>query len=182
MKINGRYIYLRKINILDSSFIFKLRKNKNNSYYLHKPPKSINEQKKWIMNNNFNKKNLDFVIFDKIKNKRIGTIGFNNINRNNAEWGRWISNGKSHQNIEAVILLINYGFKKLKLKNIYSLTNRNNKKVSNFHSNTPAIYGGIIKSYFLINNKKADAIKYIFNKRNFLIFKKKFISMTELIQ
>ena len=88
----------------------------------------------------------------------------------------------SRLNIEPVILLLNYGFKKLKLKKIYSLTNIKNRKVVNFHKNTPAIYNGIIKSFFLIRNKKADAVKYTFTKYRLTIFKKKFIFMTQSIQ
>ena len=182
MKIYGKYTYIKNISISDAIFTYNLRKNFENSFYLHKPPKSINDQKKWIKNNINNKKNLDFIIYDKKKNKKIGTIGLNDINSSNAEWGRWISVGNPILNIEPVILLLNYGFKKLKLKKIYSLTNIKNRKVVNFHKNTPAIYNGIIKSFFLIRNKKADAVKYTFTKYRLTIFKKKFIFMTQSIQ
>ena len=57
------------------------------------------------------------------KNKKIGTIALNNVTKSQAEWGRWISKGNMIQNIEPVILLLNYGFKRLKLLKIYSLTN-----------------------------------------------------------
>ena len=86
------------------------------------------------------------------------------------------------QNIEPILLLLNYGFKKLKLKKIYSLTNTNNKKVVNFHKNTPAAYNGIIKSFFLINNKKTNAVKYTFTKKRLALFQKKFNLMTQSIQ
>ena len=128
------------------------------------------------------KKTLDFIIIKKRNNKRIGTIAFDKITKFNAEWGRWISQGNTIENIESVILLLNFGFKKLKLRSIYSLTNRKNIKVVNFHKNTTALFKGIKRSFFLINNKKVDALKYSFNKKRFYLFKKKFMTMIESIQ
>ena len=110
----------------------------------------------------------------KKKNKKIGTIALNNVKKSQAEWGRWISRGNMIQNIEPVILLLNYGFKRLNLLKIYSLTNVNNKKVISFHKNTPAIYNGTIKSFFFIKNKKTNAVKYTFTKKRLMIFEKKF--------
>ena len=182
MLIKGKFIYLKKISLNDDKFIYYLRNKKSISNYLHSPPKSINDQKKWISNNIRNIKTLDFIICRNKDKKKIGTIAFDKINKFNAEWGRWISQGNTFENIESVIILLNYGFNTLKLKNIYSLTNKDNIKVINFHKNTSALYKGIIKSFFKINNKKKDAIKYDFNKKRFDSFKKKFRSMIESIQ
>ena len=182
MQINGKFIYLKRINIKDANFIYKLRRKKNIGLYLHKPPISINFQKRWILKNLQNKKVLDFVIYRKKKNKKLGTIAFDKITRLHAEWGRWISQGNIVENIEAVIVLLDYGFNIIGLKNIYSLTNKDNNKVVNFHKNTTAKYEGIIKSLFRINNKKVDAVKFNFNKKRFNNFKRKFSSMIELIQ
>ena len=182
MKITGKFIYLRSINVLDSKFIYELRQNKINSFYLHKPPKSINDQKKWIEKNLINIKANDFIIFDKKKRKKIGTIAFDNISKKTAEWGRWISNGNTAQNIEAVILLLNHGFKKLKFKSIYSLTNVKNRKVINFHKSTTAKYLGTKKSFFFINKKKVNAAKYVFTINRFERFKKKFYVIARSVQ
>ena len=182
MLIKGKFIYLKKISLNDDKFIYYLRNKKSISNYLHSPPKSINDQRKWISNNIRNIETLDFIICRNKNKKKIGTIAFDKINKFNAEWGRWISQGNTFENIESVIILLNYGFNTLKLKNIYSLTNKDNIKVINFHKNTSALYKGIIKSFFKINNKKKDAIKYDFNKKRFDSFKKKFRSMIESIQ
>ena len=48
MKILGKFVYLKSLSLDDSFFIFKLRQNKLISYYLHKPPKTLNDQKRWI--------------------------------------------------------------------------------------------------------------------------------------
>ena len=182
MLIKGKFVYLKKISLKDDVFIYNLRNKKNVSNYLHSPPKSINEQKKWISNNIRNIETLDFIICRNKDKKKIGTIAFDKISKFNAEWGRWISQGNIFENIESVIILLDYGFNSLKLKNIFSLTNKDNIKVVNFHKNTPALYKGTIKSFFKINNKKKDAIKYSFNKKRFDIFKKKFEFMSESIQ
>ena len=182
MKIKGKFIYLKKMGISDANYIYKLRRKKNISLFLHNPPKSLDAQKKWMIANIKNKKSLDFIIISKKNNKKIGTIAFNNITKKNAEWGRWISRGNIIENVEAVIVLLNFGFNYLNLVNIYSLTNKKNKKVVNFHKNTTALNKGIIKSFFLIRNQKIDAIKFAFNKTRFELFKKKFQVMTELVQ
>ena len=182
MKILGNFIYLKKIKINDASFTYNLRQIKSNSVYLHNPPNSINDQKKWIINNIKNKTSLDFIIYDISNNRKIGTIGFNNITKKYAEWGRWICNGNTIENIESALILLNYGFKKLKLKKIYSLTNVNNKKVINFHSKSFAKYKGLIKSKFFIKNKKVDAVNYEFDLIRLKRLKDKFKIMTQLTQ
>ena len=182
MKIKGKFIYLKKIVISDANFIYRLRKKKNISLFLHNPPKSLCAQKKWMISNIKNKRNLDFIILSKKNNKKIGTIALNNITKKDAEWGRWISQGNIIENIESVIVLLDFGFKHLNLINLYSLTNKKNKKVVNFHKNTTALNKGTIKSFFLIRNKKIDAIKFSFNKKRFKLFKKKFQIMTGLAQ
>jgi len=182
MKIKGKFIYLKKIVISDANFIYRLRKKKNISLFLHNPPKSLCAQKKWMISNIKNKRNLDFIILSKKNNKKIGTIALNNITKKDAEWGRWISQGNIIENIESVIVLLDFGFNHLNLIKIYSLTNKKNKKVINFHKNTTALNKGVIKSHFLIRNKKVDAIKFIFSKKRFELFKKKFQIMTGLAQ
>ena len=178
MKIIGKFIYLKKINVTDASFIFKLRNKKDISEFLHKPPRSVTAQKKWIMINIKNNKTLDFIIYRKKNHKKIGTIAFDKIKKLNAEWGRWICQGNIFENIESVIVLLNFGFKKLKFKNIYSLTNKENTKVVNFHKKSSALCKGIKKSIFKIRNKRKDGIMYNFNYKRFVDFKKKFESMT----
>ena len=116
MKIYGKFVALKSISLNDSFFIYKLRQNKIISLYLHEPPTSITDQKEWIKKNIKNNKTDDFVIINKKKNKKIGTIALDNITSNDAEWGRWLSKGSSIENIEAIILLLNYGFKKKKIK------------------------------------------------------------------
>lgn len=182
MKIEGKFICLKKIRISDANYIYKLRRKKNISLFLHNPPKSLDAQKKWMINNIKNKRNLDFIILSKKNNKKIGTIALNNITKTDAEWGRWISQGNIIENIESVIVLLDFGFNHLNLINLYSLTNKKNKKVVNFHKNTTALNKGTLKSFFLIRNKKIDAIKFAFNKKRFELFKKKFQVMTELAQ
>ena len=66
------------------------------------PPKTLNDQKSWIKKNIKNSTTKDFIIIDKKNHKKIGTIGFNNLNSNSAEWGRWISKGHTIQNIESI--------------------------------------------------------------------------------
>jgi RimJ/RimL family protein N-acetyltransferase len=182
MKISGKFIYLKKIKTSDALFTYNLRLIKSNKLYLHNPPKSIKDQKKWIINNIKDKTSLDFVIYNITNDRKIGTIAFNNITKKNAEWGRWISVGNSIQNIESVLVMLSYGFKKLKFKEIYSLTNVNNKKVVNFHSKSFAKYKGLIKSKFFIKNKKTDAVNYEFNLTRLKHLKSKFKIMTQLTQ
>ena len=181
MKINGKFIYLKKISINDSKFIYNLRNTKRISQFLNNPPKSLIDQRNWVKNNIKDFETLDFIIYDKSKNKKIGTIGFNDINKKKyiAEWGRWICLGTAIQNIESAIILISFGFKQLRLKKIYSLTNSKNKKVINFHKKTGSKYLGIVKNKYIISGKKTSATKFQFNQKNFKLFKNLFTSMIQ---
>ena len=57
--------------------------------------------------------------------------------------------------------------------------NVNNKKVVNFHSKSFAKYKGLIKSKFLIKNKKIDAVNYEFDLIRLKRLKDKFKIMTQ---
>ena len=182
MKITGKHIYLKPITVNDSKFIFNLRKIKKISLYLNNPPKKLSDQIVWVKKNITNEKTLDFLICDKNNNKKIGTIGFNDINKSNsiAEWGRWICTGTTLQNIESAITLLDYGFNKLKFKRIYSLTNSKNRKVLNFHKRSKAKFKREIKNKYIILGKSVSAISYEFDKKRFLAFKKRFNFMIGL--
>ena len=67
MTIKGKFVYLKSISLNDSLFIFRLRQKKLVSLYLHRPPKSVNDQKRWISSNIKNNKTLDFIIINKKK-------------------------------------------------------------------------------------------------------------------
>ena len=176
MMLVGKTILLRDINTKDSKFITSIRKKKNISRYLNSPPKDINYQLMWTRENIKNEKTRDFIILNK-KKRKIGTIALNDINfkKKNAEWGRWICSGNSYQSIESFLLLAKYSFYKLNLKSIYSLTNINNNKVLNFHVRAGGKYNGIIKNKYLMRGKKIHAVKYTYNKKNYLKLKKKFL-------
>ena len=104
MKIKGKFVYLKKIVISDANFIYRLRKKKNISLFLHNPPKSLCAQKKWMISNIKNKRNLDFIILSKKNNKKIWYNTLNNITKKDAEWGRWISQGNIIENIDIPVL------------------------------------------------------------------------------
>jgi len=176
MILVGKSILLRNINIKDSKFITSIRKKKSISKYLNNPPKDINHQLRWTRENIRNEKTCDFIILNK-KKRKIGTIALNEIDfkKKNAEWGRWICEGNSHQSIESFLLLAKYSFYKLNLKSIYSLTNINNNKVINFHIRAGGKYNGIIKNKYLMRGKKIHAAKYTYNKKSYLKLKKKFL-------
>ena len=71
MLIKGKFVYLKKINLKDDKFIYNLRNKKNISKYLHSPPKSINDQRKWILDNINNSETLDFIIYNNKDQKKL---------------------------------------------------------------------------------------------------------------
>ena len=160
----------------DSKFITTIRKKKSVSRYINNPPLNLDHQIEWTRQNIENKKTRDFIILNK-KKERIGTIALNDIDfkKRKAEWGRWICLGNSYQSIESFLLLSKYSFYNLKLKNIYSLTNIKNDKVLNFQIRAGGKYCGIIKNKYLMRGKRVHAVKYAFNKKNYLKLKKKIV-------
>ena len=147
-----------------------LQKNINDKavyrYTLRIPcPYTMKEAKKWISQcvkskKRINKKEIHFAI--DADREVIGVIGFIKIEKHKAEIGYWL--GKKYWNkgtmTEAVKVMTNFGFKKLKLKRIYAGVFTKNKASAHVLKNNGYKLEGLLRKNDLKDGKFVDMLMY----------------------
>jgi len=143
-------LMLRQLTEADSQEIFFLRTDEGVNIYIERPrPKSIDDAKKFISktNDGINRNEwIDWAITLKDTQKLIGSICLWNFseNKTNAEIGFELKpeyQGKGIMN-EALICILEFGFKSISLSSIDAYTHKNNissiklLKKNNFKQNT----------------------------------------------
>ncbi|MBI2559124.1 GNAT family N-acetyltransferase [Candidatus Woesearchaeota archaeon] len=128
-------------------------------------PYTIKEAKDWISRcikskNGKNKKEIHFAI--DVNGEVIGGMGFIKIEKHKAEIGYWL--GKKYWNrgimTEAVKLMVNFGFKKLKLVRIYAQIFSKNRRSARVLEKNGFRFEGLLRKEIYKNNKLSDAILY----------------------
>ena len=130
--IQGKNIRLREVSEEDSLPILNLRNDPTISQFLsNTSPITIEQQQNWIR---LNKERADghyWTIRD-ISDKVFGTISLYNVIDGRAEFGRYICINSLFA-IEAELLLIEFAFSEMGLREIYCRTVLNNEKVWKQH-------------------------------------------------
>lgn len=161
-EMSGSGFRLRPVSNRDASFILELRRDPLLSKYIHQTPPELGEQLKWL-EAYYSRENDYYFVVESIKNNSAeGVISLYNINQSlrNAEWGRWILKDKSLAAIESCILLYQFAFDCLELKEVYSLTNAFNHRVVSFHDSCGITRKELLHDYFTLSGNKIDAIKH----------------------
>ena len=120
----GKRIILRKATLKDAKDIIENANDLAVSRYMYLPhPYTIKHAKKWINSQNKNEKNkYDFAIVLKSTGKVIGGVGLfiDKKEKDRAGIGYWLGKKywKQGYGKEAATLLIDFGFRKLKLHKI----------------------------------------------------------------
>lgn len=128
MIIKGDHINLRKLKRSDAESVYKYAKDKEISKFTEVPhPYTLEHAKRFISNTHQKMKNRsDYELGIELKETKeiIGMMSLMKVDYNNmnAEIGYWL--GKTYwrkgYTIEALKLLIEFGFKELKLKRIWA--------------------------------------------------------------
>lgn len=159
MSLNGNKIVLRLVKEEDSSFILKLRQNKELNKYISSTDITVEQQKEWIKKYKIREENREeyyFVILNKKINQPCGTVRIYNIDKINriATWGSFIldftrPDGASK---EVIDISLNFAFKELNLKRIKLEVRKENKKAIHIYEKN-----GFIR-------EKEDSINYYYRK------------------
>lgn len=159
--IKGKNVSLKYVDCVDAEIILKLRTNEELNKHIHHTENDLKKQKDWILNQQRRDGDYYFVILNK-REEKIGVISLYNIEDENGELGRWISVGNAIENLEAVVLMHDFGFDFLKLKNIYTCTSKDNTKVINFWKRFGGEFGGLIETgEFTLNKNVVSVDKYL---------------------
>lgn len=137
--LKGNFVNLRSINESDFSRIIKWRNNPEINRYLNQPYKLTMElQYKWYREKYLNSNDILFIMIELKNNRRIGTIGINDIDykKKIGIAGRLLIGEENYrvskEFIEATILFYDYLFYDLKLKKLYGHAVIENRKVISF--------------------------------------------------
>lgn len=104
-----------------------------------------------------------WAIIDKLDDKMIGTLGFQgyNKNRSSACSTMGISTLYRHEGraVEALLSLLEFGFKKMQLHRIWAITHESNFAVTKLHQIFGFKIEGKFRDYYNINGKYENAIQ-----------------------
>lgn len=177
MYIKNKKIALRKLILSDVEFISKNAKNKDVTKYTYviSPPFDLVVAKKFIKKTQQEmrrKKAYEFGIELRGKEELIGTTNLFNINykNKNADLGIWLSKkywGKGLAE-EALNLILNFGFKQLKLKRIQARVLHKNIRAQKLLENSGFKYEGRLRKKTFFKNKWYDDLIYGILKEEYL--------------
>lgn len=174
--LTAKKIILRPIKNSDAQTIYHATKDKDVIKYTDLPhPFSLKEANKYILEikKSFKKKeSYQFGICLKEKDEFIGLIGLSNVDFKNrkAEIEYWLTKKYWRQGLttEAMKLMFDFGFKKLKLNRIYAKAMPDNVASRKLLEKSDFVYEGRLRENQLEKNKFIDLLVYsILKKEHF---------------
>jgi len=175
--IKSKKIGLRKLKSSDAVFISNSAKNKGITRYTHiiQQPFDLARAKKFIKKAQQDikeKKAYEFGIELREKKELIGTINFLNINKKNknSEIGIWISKKYWGQGLakEALVLMLRFGFEKLKLERIQARVLHKNIPAQNLLKKLGFKLEGKLRRKTYFKNKWYDDLVYGILRKEYL--------------
>ena len=168
MKLEGKNINLRLVEIEDVQFIFDLRSDKNLNKYFTKIDDDINRQIDWLKGyktREENKEECYFVIQGK-NNQPYGVARLSQIRGDSFCIGSWIIRRGSpfYAAIETILMCYEFGFNTLGLKKAYFHLLKENKKLIKHHQS----FGAKVMS------EDDENYYYEFKKKEFEEMKRKY--------
>lgn len=160
MRISGKNINLRTVEINDAEFIYNMRQNKEKTKYLSKVNGSLADQQQWIhsyKHRENTKKEFYFIIESK-KNKSLGLVRMYDFKGCSFCWGSWLikKNAPRTTAIESALQIYEFGFYTLEFKKSHFDVRKGNDKVIAFHQRFGAKIINEDKLNFYFDLKKED--------------------------
>ncbi|MDB4349642.1 GNAT family N-acetyltransferase [Omnitrophica bacterium] len=137
MKIEGRSIVLRLVDIKDAQFILNLRLDKKLNKFISKTNTSLASQIRWL--EDYKKREADkqeyYFIVESKEQQKYGTIRLYDFMNDSYCWGSWIikKGAPSRAAIESVLLAHQFGFYTLGFRRSRCNVRKTNKKVTAFY-------------------------------------------------
>lgn len=164
MRIDSQSIFLTNITYDDTADIVRWRNQKfvqeNFIYQKNFTPEIHN---KWMQTMVESGQVIQFIIWERISNKKIGSVYLRDIDYQNkkAEFGIFIGEkdylGKGYGKI-ATRLIISYAFEKLNLNKIFLRLLTHNKRAFKCYSDCGFIQEGLFKQDVFIKNQPYDVV------------------------
>lgn len=127
-EIKGLTVRLRSIMPEDAEITYKMRMDKEKVKYMHQVNGTVEDQKRYIMQQQIKEGDYLFVVLD-CHDNIIGMRGIYDVKESSAESGRTIGYGDAFQNMEALLLGLDFAFDILKVDKIYMDAAADNQSV-----------------------------------------------------
>ena len=168
MKIVGKNINLRTVEIDDADFIYEMRQNQDKTKYLSKIIGTVESQKEWIKNykqRENEKKEFYFVIESKNEEK-LGLVRMYDFQEESFCWGSWLIKEDAPKTtaIESALQIYEFAFYKLSFDKSHFEVQKGNDKVVAFHKRFGA----------KIVNENEKEVFFNFEKTDYEITKEKY--------
>jgi RimJ/RimL family protein N-acetyltransferase len=159
---------LRAITIDDKHEMFALRSDKQIMQYIARPlTKTLEETVEFIKSINENIEKQEYInwgIVLKTDNKLIGTVGFYRVQKENyrAEVGYMLHTNSHKQGImqELMPIILDYGFKQMKLHSIEAVIDPRNKASENVLLKQGFVKEAHFKENFFFDGEFLDSVHY----------------------
>lgn len=187
INIDGYSYRLRPVTLDDADFIVSVRlEDKERNRYINAISEDVNEQTNWLNCYFKRKDDYYFIIENKLTSSKEGLIAIYNIDKDKAEWGRWVIRKGSLAALESVYLIYEVAFNMLNLSELYCRTILDNTSVVSFHDSLSQNQrNSVIKTnlnnipydcveHFVTNSYYTKELKNTFEKKIFLVFQRNF--------
>lgn len=162
--IRGKTVQLRSLEEQDAEITFKMRNDSEKNRFLNSPPVSVEAQKKYIAKQRQKPDDYYFLIEDLAGNP-IGMKGFSDYKPEDRtiESGRFMGFGNQVQNLEALILSIDFAFDILGCERIIMTVLEKNKNMYSIQQKIGAKETGRV----YMQDFGCDSIHSVLTKENY---------------
>lgn len=137
--IHGKYVDLKCVTPDDAKFTLEIRQDPEFSKYLPRINNTLEQQMTWIKQQQLKEDDYFFVVWSK-EGERIGTVGVFDIGNNPAKVGRLAMKGNAFQNIEAHLMILQFGFYTLQLEKLWGFVFHDNERAIRFDLQYGAVF------------------------------------------
>jgi len=130
--VSGHGLRLRSAGMEDADFILGLRLDASLARFLGDTAPDLDAQREWMRRQEAREGDFYFVI-ETLAGNPVGNVGLYDIDRQSAEWGRWIIKPGVQAAVGSVLLVFETAFEQLGLERVYSRTVEDNAQVVSFH-------------------------------------------------
>ena len=173
-EIRGLTVYMRSTTPEEAEATYNMRRDKEKTKYMHQVNGTVEDQRAYLERQQDKPGDYLFTVYD-LDGNIIGMRGIYNVTNDSAESGRTIGYGDAFQNMEALILGIDFAFDILGVEKVYMDAAVDNQSVRGIQIQLGA------KEY---KRSKLDGLEYeyvfsVLSKEDYIESRKKIMALIE---
>lgn len=160
LQLSGTAFGLRPVRDEDAAFIVGLRSDPELARWLNPTSAKVEDQLAWLARYYERPGDCYFVIERLATGAAEGLIGIYDIERGEAEWGRWLLKPGSLAAVESVALIYRCAFEQLGLDAVCCRTLADNERVVSFHDSCGIAERRRLPAHVELRGEPHDAIEH----------------------